>query len=185
MANPLWAHVRRLSERGTSGIFLPHTAPPTTPGGLSDEEEGESLAPQEEIPPLMDVLANKSQEPVSLRSLLRYARRNVSLSCPRDRRGGEAGWLCCVTAGREQLGHSTRLQWRLGLAPPGWRLATQHTLCTVPPPCGVCLLGGVHWLKGETPFDLAPILKNSEPRQVQVYAVCTDLWTQRVVSSAA
>lgn len=41
--------------------------------------DGSALTPTPFIqPPLMDVLENKSEEPMSLRSMLRFARENVS-----------------------------------------------------------------------------------------------------------
>lgn len=41
---------------------------------------GQSLTPAIQ-PPLMDVLENKAPEPMSLRSMLRFARENVSYQC--------------------------------------------------------------------------------------------------------
>lgn len=68
-----------------SGLPYPTTQECVSTNG--DKELAMLLVP----PPLMDVLANKSKEPLSLASFLRFAKRNVSVGscCGRVYRAGD------------------------------------------------------------------------------------------------
>lgn len=75
--NSFWSPILNLSDSRSSGLLMPGSQFSSTTGRVPGDDDGEPfslLAP----PPLDVVLANKSKEPMSLTSLLRFAKRNVS-----------------------------------------------------------------------------------------------------------